>query len=404
MENPSAPSFLDAGGLQLLIFGGKGGVGKTTCATAAALRLAKGSPGLSFLLVSTDPAHSLADSLADLRPPENLKVLELDPQEYLASFKQKHADKLRQIASRGTFLDDEEINRFLDLSLPGLDELVAFLEIAAWVENRAYDCIVVDTAPSGHTLRLVAMPAFLRKWLAMLQTLLAKHRYMKRVFARSRAPDELDAFLEELTTEVERMEGILQDPVRCRFVPVMLAERLSIRETVSIIREVDRLRLPMSDIVINRLYPENPCALCGDERLRQTRELRSLFHQTSLAEFALWGVPLYAEEVRGRKALDSFWDGAEPISEPPAATRGLGASPALKVEAAVEDPAPGTALLFSPARVAWERRLWPALRRCIWRRILRQGKSFWSLPVLPTHCQAVWTCRSTRSQSLCAEA
>ncbi len=346
MENPAAPSFLDAGGLQLLIFGGKGGVGKTTCATAAALRLARDSPELSFLLVSTDPAHSLADSLADVQPPENLKVLELNPQEYLASFRQRHTDKLRQIASRGTFLDDEEINRLLDLSLPGLDELMAFLEISAWVEDRAHDCIVVDTAPSGHTLRLVAMPAFLRKWLAMLETLLAKHRYMKRVFARSRAPDELDAFLEELTTEVERMEGILQDPVRCRFVPVMLAEPLSILETVSIVREVDRLRLPMSDIVINRLFPENPCALCRDERGRQIRELRNLFHQTSLAEFALWGVPLYAEEVRGQRALDSFWNGADPISESPPAARELRASPAVKVEAAVEYPAPGTALLI----------------------------------------------------------
>jgi arsenite-transporting ATPase len=90
--------------LQLLIFGGKGGVGKTTCATAAALRLAARSPQSSFLLVSTDPAHSLADSLADLVPPRNLKVLELNPQEYLLDFKKKHHDKLREIASRGTFL------------------------------------------------------------------------------------------------------------------------------------------------------------------------------------------------------------------------------------------------------------------------------------------------------------
>jgi arsenite-transporting ATPase len=132
----------------MLIFGGKGGVGKTTCATAAALQLAKRSPKSSFLLVSTDPAHSLADSLADLLPPDNLKVFELDAREYLATFKKKHNDKLREIASRGTFLDPDEISRFLDLSLPGLDELMAFLEISAWVENRSYDCIIVDTAPS----------------------------------------------------------------------------------------------------------------------------------------------------------------------------------------------------------------------------------------------------------------
>ena len=75
---------------------------------------------------------------------------------------------------------------------------MAFLEISAWVEKRAYDCIIVDTAPSGHTLRLLAMPQFLRKWVAMLETLLAKHRYMKWTFARSRERDELDAFLDEL--------------------------------------------------------------------------------------------------------------------------------------------------------------------------------------------------------------
>ncbi|MGD0921523.1 MAG: ArsA family ATPase [Terriglobia bacterium] len=339
---------MESRGLQLLIFGGKGGVGKTTCAAAAALQLAQRSPASSFLLVSTDPAHSLADSLAGLRPPDNLKVLELDAREYLTTFKRTHRDKLREIAARGTFLDDDEISRFLDLSLPGLDELMAFLEISAWVQNRSYDGIIVDTAPSGHTLRLLAMPEFLRKWLAMLETLLAKHRYMKWAFTRSSYRDELDAFLEELAASVKRMEELLRDPARCRFVPVMLAEAMSIRETVSIVKEVDRLKLPMNDIVINRLYPDNPCAVCGDERLRQIRELRSLFRQTHLAKFAFWTVPLYAEEVRGRKALESFWDGMAPLTKVPPAERAPSAVQALRVEASVQwPPAEATLLIFA---------------------------------------------------------
>ena len=342
----AAPSFLDHRGLQLLIFGGKGGVGKTTCATAAALHLAKNSPPSSFLLVSTDPAHSLADSLADLVPPENLKVRELDSQEYLAHFKQKHYGKLREIASRGTFLDSEQIDRFLELSLPGLDELVAFLEISTWVEKCSHDCIIVDTAPSGHTLRLLAMPEFLRQWLAMLETLLAKHHYMKWVFARSRDRDELDAFLEELTASVKRMEGVLQDSLRCRFVPVLLAEMMSIRETVSIVREVDRLMLPMTDIVINRLYPNNSCPVCGDERLRQIRQLRNLFSQTSLTRFALWGLPLYAEEVRGQKTLESFWDRVGQITEAPPATTETLPALALRTEAGIQWPTSQTTLLI----------------------------------------------------------
>ena len=342
----AAPPFLDNRRLQLLIFAGKGGVGKTTCATATALQLAKRSLESSFLLVSTDPAHSLADSLADLLPPDNLQVVELDAREYLTTFKQKHNDKLREIAARGTFLDDAEINRFLDLSLPGLDELMAFLEISGWVENRRYDCIIVDTAPSGHTLRLLAMPEFLRKWLNMLETLLAKHRYMKWAFSRSDRRDELDVFLEDLADSVKRMEELLQDAVRCRLVPVMLAEAMSIRETVALVKEVGRLNLPMTDIVINRLYPDNPCAVCRDEHLRQIRELRNILNQTPLARFTLWTVPLYAEEVRGRHALESFWDQVGQITELPAAASQPSAGLPPIVEAGVRCASPDTTLLI----------------------------------------------------------
>ena len=149
-----APSFFDKQGLQLLLFGGKGGVGKTTCATAAALRMSALAPGRSFLLVSTDPAHSVRDSLAGHVPPGNLQALELDAQQCLTAFRERNVPMLREIAAAGTFLDDEDINRFLSLSLPGLDELMAFFEISSWVESRQYDCIVVDTAPSITTLSI----------------------------------------------------------------------------------------------------------------------------------------------------------------------------------------------------------------------------------------------------------
>ena len=344
----AAPGFLYPGDWQLLIFGGKGGVGKTSCATATALRLAHQAPETSFLLVSTDPAHSLADSLAGLLPPPNLRVLELNPHDYLLEFKKKHGEQLLRIASRGTFLDDEEISRFLDLSLPGLDELMAFLEISAWVDQRVYGCILVDTAPSGHTLRLLAMPEFLRKWVAMLDSLLAKHRYMRWTFARSRTRDDLDAFLEELADSVRRMEAVLADPRRSSFVPVMLAERMSLGETMAIVGEADRLNLPIHDIVVNKLYPDNRCPLCGQQRQLQQEVLRELFLDSGLARFALWGVPLHAQEVRGPVALESFWDEAGPIGEPPPPV----VRPALPPGAPVRDgvalpPASTTLLIFA---------------------------------------------------------
>ena len=154
----------------------KGGVGKTTCAASAALYLARQHADRSFLLVSTDPAHSLADSFAGSALLENLVLCELDPQESLARFKARHDKHLRTIALRGTFLDETDVTQLLNLSMPGLDEIMALLEIATWVKENRYACIVVDTAPAGHTLRLLGLPLIMRQWVATLDTMLAKHR------------------------------------------------------------------------------------------------------------------------------------------------------------------------------------------------------------------------------------
>ena len=134
-------------------------MGKTTASAATALDLAVQYSQSSLLLVSTDPAHSLRDSFAGTTPPPNLKVLELDAQAQLNAFQEKNKQRLMEIASRGTFLDEEDINRFLGLSLPGMDELIAFLEISRWVKQGTYDRIITDTAPTGHTLRFMEMPA-----------------------------------------------------------------------------------------------------------------------------------------------------------------------------------------------------------------------------------------------------
>ena len=310
MKSPEkSPSFLSDACIRLLLFGGKGGVGKTTASTATALHLASLYPEKSLLLVSTDPAHSLADSFAGAAYPDNLQVMELDAQAYLHAFQEKNRQRLMEIASRGTFLDEEDINRFMELSLPGMDELMAFLEISRWVKEGAYDGIIMDTAPTGHTLRLMEMPHLIRKWLEALDTLLAKHRYMKKLFRGSYERDDLDHFIEGLAASVKQMEKLLKDHQQCRFVPVMLAEALSVEETLDLIRELKRLGIGVVDVVINRLYPESPCLTCRHIRARQLQELSRIFHEPVFSHLRLWGVPIYPEEIRGMESLRSFWEG-----------------------------------------------------------------------------------------------
>jgi arsenite/tail-anchored protein-transporting ATPase len=333
------PSFFNKQGLQLLLFGGKGGVGKTTCATAAALRISALAPSRSLLLVSTDPAHSVRDSLAGYTPSGNLHVLELDAHQCLNEFRERNGPSLREIAAVGTFLDDEDINQFLNLSLPGLDELMAFFEISSWVEARRYDCIVVDTAPCGHTLRLLAMPEMIRRWFGMLEALLAKRRYMRRVFSRNNNPDHLDLFVAKLESSLQLMESLLRDPARSQFVPVTIAEPLAVHVTLALFKDLLARKIPVSDLIVNRIHFESDCRACTAAASAEQVQIRQVLAGIGVPGSA-WEIELLPEEVCGRELLSGFWEHARPVSGTSVspARPGLPYEPAVLRQAAALSP------------------------------------------------------------------
>jgi arsenite-transporting ATPase len=271
----------------------------------------------------------------------------LDARECLAAFKRQHGPKLYAIASRGTFLDHYDISRFLDLSLPGLDELMASLEIAGWAAAGHYQTIVVDTAPTGHTLRLLAMPALLRHWLQALDALLAKHRYMRKLFSGAVIRDEIDDFLEGLAGSVQQMEDLLRDSQRSRFVPVMLAEEMSLGETRSLLAELKRAGVLVGDIVVNRMLPENECPVCADGRVQQSRVVGEIFSSPDLARYSWWGVPLYPKEVCGTEGLLAFWEGLTRLTRRPVCPPAPISPIRPRVEAAARPPVEKFLLLFA---------------------------------------------------------
>lgn len=317
----------------MLFFGGKGGVGKTTCATATALRWAREDPDAPLLLVSTDPAHSLADCLAGESPPPRLHIKELNAAADLAAFRARYDDQLREIARRGTFLDQSDIDRFLFLSLPGLDELMAVLALSRQLSVDRYRTVLVDTAPSGHTLRLLALPSAMRRWLELLDTLVAKHRYMKEVFHGSYTPDEPDRFILDLAAEVEALDKLLRDPDRCRFVLVTLAETLVLEETADLARALHAAGIATPELIINRLYPDHPCPTCGSVRADQLQCLAR--HAATIWDIGRpWGLPVQPQEPRGSEALAAFWETVIPLDRP------LGTPVTAHLPIRVEAPAP----------------------------------------------------------------
>jgi len=307
------PSFLSDENLKLLLFGGKGGVGKTTVATATALYWAGRGPERKILVVSTDPAHSLSDSFDqpigdELRPiagVPGLFALEMDAGRRLEDFKRQHGEVIKTIADRGTYFDQADIAAFFDLSLPGVDELMGVIEVADIVREGRYDLVILDTAPTGHTLRLLALPQLMEDWLRVLDLMLKKHRYMVSVMTRHRyRPDETDAFLEHMSADLGRLRALLRNANSTEFVPVTILEAMSIEEMTRLLGALERLRLRVRTVVVNRVVTPRECPYCEARRRGQERYLEELKGRFSAWNLVL--VPLLPQEVRGQEALERY--------------------------------------------------------------------------------------------------
>jgi arsenite-transporting ATPase len=305
------PSFLGNDDLKLLLFGGKGGVGKTTAAAASACHRAAQHPERRVLLVSTDPAHSLSDSFDqpigdEVRPiagVPNLFALEMDAGRRLEAFKQQYGDVLKTIAERGTYFDQEDIASFFDLALPGMDELMSVIEVSNIVRDGQYDLVILDTAPTGHTLRLLALPHVMKDWMRVLNLMLAKQRYMASVFGRYH-PDKTDAFLAHMSSDLERLRALLSDAHTTEFVPVTIPEAMSLAETARLLDGLTELHLPVRSLVVNRVMAQRECPFCMARRRDQTPYLAEIERCFPTLQRVL--VPLVPQEVRGLAALRDY--------------------------------------------------------------------------------------------------
>lgn len=300
-----------------LFFGGKGGVGKTTAASATALFLLKKlKPDNSILLFSTDPAHSLSDSLGvkignrlvQVAEHKGAKLIayEMDATLALERFRAAHGKVLAEIAERGTLLDNEDINELLNLSLPGLDEVMSLFELSELDRAGNYAHILVDTAPSGHTSRLLRLPEVFTRMVHALDRMGEKHRYMVAHFARRKlVADEVDLFLQDLSARIESVRKMLYDAAQTSFTLVTIPEAMSVRETQRYLELLREQHVPVTDLIVNRVEREHAgCVYCAARVKSQRPWLKEI--EKSFSDLKVHYVPLLAQEVRGVAQLEKI--------------------------------------------------------------------------------------------------
>jgi arsenite-transporting ATPase len=272
-----ADAFDELSTRRVILFGGKGGVGKTTVSTAAALHFAKTRPTILF---TTDPASNLRDLLGDVPA---LRIEELDAKSLYARFLDQHLESFIEIGDRGTYLDREELRRLLELSMPGVDELMAWMHIGELAEENADSIIIVDTAPTGHTLRMLSSAEHFRQLALALDAMAEKHRAMVRQFTRRDTRDAIDQFIADFESRAERRRALLTDPARAVFVPVTLEEPLVVEQTLRLIGEVAELHVPF--VVLNRARGDVPAALA---KWRVVQASRACVPLDTVEKIAAW--------------------------------------------------------------------------------------------------------------------
>ncbi|MBU2578189.1 ArsA family ATPase [Patescibacteria group bacterium] len=247
--------------LQFIMFGGKGGVGKTTIAAATALELAKEKKVLIF---TTDPAPSLADSFGQaighqptaITGIKNLFAMEIDAKKVLEEFKEEYGEEILDILQQGTYLADEETEEIFNLDIPGLDEVMSLKKITDFMDSREFQLYIVDTAPTGHTLRLLTLPELLDNWIKFLASLRWKYHAMTRQFAKEERIEKADKFLLEMKKTVKKVRELLQNSEKTEFVVVTIAERMGVSETEDLIRNLEKFKIPLRNIIINNIFPK----------------------------------------------------------------------------------------------------------------------------------------------------
>ena len=301
---------------RILFFGGKGGVGKTTC--AAAVALAASREGKRVLLVSTDPAHSTSDIFekpfgADEREIcRGLNGLEIDAgveaRRYIDNAKAGIARMFSPAVAR-------EAERQIELAsaMPGVEEVALFDRIGDLIVDRfdAYDLLVFDTAPTGHTLRLLRMPELVSTWITALskrrRALLSLNQDIDQV---RRAPEAIDPdddpILKTLDSRRDKLEQVrarLMQHNFTGFVLVVIPERLPIEETSRAAEILRESNVNVCGVVVNRVLPVD---LEGDfyrSRRKQEQiyvdEIRQRFSGYPLA----W-IPQLATDVYGLENLE----------------------------------------------------------------------------------------------------
>lgn len=265
-----------------MFLAGKGGVGKTTASASIALQLARRSPDKKFTVISVDPAHSLADVFAREKPPANLAVEMIDTRGKWRRFRDSIGEEIERAVGALTPMgvsvayDTQAIRQLLEIAPPGADELFAINRLSELIADETQEAIVVDTAPTGHFLRLLDLPKAAGEWVREFMRILLHYREII-------PPGSLGEELIRASKALHAIDTALHSP-DCEVVVVTRPERIVIAETKRLIADVEGRGIHVGGVIANYTTPDTDCSCDRAMRVFETEALAELGRDPVIVE------------------------------------------------------------------------------------------------------------------------
>jgi arsenite/tail-anchored protein-transporting ATPase len=306
---------LDHQDKRLVMIGGKGGVGKTTCASAIAVHFAL--QGKKTLIISSDPTPSLTDifewEIGDRETPvesvPNLQGIEISSEVVLQRWKERFGPEIYEVVSSFASLDYD----FVDYigGAPGIEEEYMLNYILELVEGGRYDRVVWDTAPAGHTLRLLHLPQiFLRHLEAATKfymNLYSTFEKLKDTVKLKKGKRSLLEIISGWEALAEKVVNFIRDPERSEFIVVTIPEALGVKQTERIVKDFDEYGLTVNHLIVNYVIREADCDFHRVRKEMQEKYIRILRNQYS-HRIHLTEIPLSPQEVKGVERIKRISD------------------------------------------------------------------------------------------------
>ena len=308
----------DYPGLKYIFFGGKGGVGKTVMAGAAALWIAR--QGRRTLLASTNPVHSLSSLLAQdvfgaptpVEGAPNLRAYEIDTKDTIEKSKVELTQKIQWFLKYADI--KTKADEFVESATmnPAFEESAMFENMIGLMFEDKYDAYVFDTAPTANTRRLLGMSSVYSMWVNKMVRSREEARSLKELlsYSKKKEQDPLMEYLLDLRTRMERTKGLLTDEAKTAFFFVTLPEALPIAVIKRFIGWFHDFGIPVGGVVVNMLIDKKGIGEGTPEFVRNRVAMQDAYMEQIWTSFPdVRGiVPLFETEVRGVEMLERTAD------------------------------------------------------------------------------------------------